>query len=160
MSTERYLRRLVTWSDDGTEHVDVARTPGFKTPASIPRAEHLVDAYDPAGHLVAVLTRPRDEIPPLVYQHNLYVLSPSHALTDDGLFSVTIELGHEGRQGVVLIGPARPAVPLDCPSCREAYDMDGTSGVCTLDAKSLREAMARKTARRAARILLSSSHVI
>jgi hypothetical protein len=121
MSRARRPKRLVYSDQNGKEYVSHWRETSLRTPASIPRRDHIVDMYDPSGHLVAVLAEAQVGAPPLVYQHSS-TLAPYLALSDGQLYALLVSNTDEGWR-VSAFGSPRDMWPVECPDCRESFEL-------------------------------------
>ncbi len=120
MSRRREVR-VITWTDEhGQRHehrTTVKQEPSLA--ASVPRRLWLVEVYDPARHLVAVLAA-NAGLEPLVYSGGTW--APSFVLSPDGLRAArVVNDEREPRPTVTGLGAPRPAFPVWCATCRADY---------------------------------------
>jgi hypothetical protein len=108
----RARRRVIFVGDDGQEH-EVVQKYDRKTLVSTvpPRSTWLVEAYDPRGHLVAVLVAGE-----LVF--SVTTGAPAFVLLPEGLAGAMVTDG-----SVFPVGTTRPSFPVFCATCRTLYDL-------------------------------------
>jgi hypothetical protein len=122
-------KRRLTVIIDGVAHqvVEKVQRPPSLVSTAPPRSHWLVQAYDPAEHLVALVVAnvPADcrspGAQPLVY--TMPTGSPSHVLLPeafDGAFCSGLD-GEEPR--VTPMGVPRAQIPVFCTVCRAEFDL-------------------------------------